>query len=450
MRASEFLYESRGVTARDPGETYINVNDPSDVLTIIDVNVLPKDQPEYESVDELQKALESAIPSNVTVINDNNPNSSTRAAIVATVKDAQGNIQYHVRYIRSVPPTGVHTLWKTIRGYKYSRGYETESLPIKPSDIITDESFRGIDQLSRDIVAGVKKQTNDEQLIQVITEAIKAARSGRTGPIKNAAPYFNVLQKYSGEYLGPIAVISGSFTGGDTKEILNTFGVSSLSGSKVMFPQDIAQKLIDSVIKTPTGIQIQVSSKISQGGGAASSLAGVAEQLSTDIIQRYPAASKIIKILGEKDQINGPLQVAVMLNVITADDLKIIADMDRSSQNIQDLKSNNLIELTKNQAIKLKTPKQKNNYRVFFHVMNAIVNAITLRLNQNDEFTSAIKEALNNNQYVQIITKGKLSSNDVFLDYYTKFPAVFEGKPQLFNKTYASTGIKGRLGFKLK
>jgi hypothetical protein len=36
------------------------------------------------------------------------------------------------------------------------------------------------------------------------------------------------------------------------------------------------------------------------------------------------------------------------------------------------------------------------------------------------------------------------------MDYYTKYPAVFEGAPKLVNKGYAATMAKDRLGFKLK
>ena len=57
---------------------------------------------------------------------------------------------------------------------------------------------------------------------------------------------------------------------------------------------------------------------------------------------------------------------------------------------------------------------------------------------------------LNNNQYVQLVTKGKQTGEDVSLTYFTKFPAVFKGSAQLVNKNYFATGQKGRIGFKLK
>jgi hypothetical protein len=444
------LVESRGVTARSAGDTYVNPSNPNDVLTISDITVIPSDKPAYNSAQELDQAIAAMIPNNSKTVNDNAKTSATRAAIIATVTNAQNQTEYHVRYIQSIPPQGVHSLWKTIKGYNYSKGMERESLPIKPADILTDENYRNASELATAIVTGVKRNTNDQQLISAVEQSVKMAQAGNPGPIKNAAPYFNVLQKYAGEYLGPLGLISGGFTGGDTVKMMQQLEINTLAGSRVKFPQDKAQKLIDSVIQTAGGIEIQVSSKISTGGGAASSLSGVAEQIDNNLQQRYPVATSIIKAFAEKDQVNGPLSVALQLGIIDQQDLQALASVGKASKNIDDLATENLKSLARNQGTKLDTAEKQASYRVFFHVMTAIVNRVVETLNRDQTFVSAMQDALNNNQYVQILTKGRVAGNDVFLDYYTKFPAVFKGKPQLYNKTYMSTGIKGRLGFKLK
>jgi len=49
-----------------------------------------------------------------------------------------------------------------------------------------------------------------------------------------------------------------------------------------------------------------------------------------------------------------------------------------------------------------------------------------------------------------LVTKANQQGEAVSMQYYTKFPAVFKGAPQLVNKTYFATGQKGRIGFKLK
>jgi hypothetical protein len=453
MRAEDIIYESRGVTARQPGEQYVNDADPSDVLTIQEINVIPDNADGYESLEDLEAALDASIPDPKKRIDDNAKNSGMRAAVIATVTDSQGQPQYWVRYLQKIPAGGVHTLWKTLRGYKFSKGAKEESLPIKPSDLITDENYRNTDQLAAEVVSNMSKQlagTGHEKLEAIMVEAVKQARSGTSNYIPDAMEYTGVLQKYGGEYLGPLAIIDAtSSVTGNTSEMLQHFGLSSLAGSTVMFPQDKAMELIDSIIQTPDGQRIQISSKISKAGGAASSLSGVAKQITAEHREKYPTGTKIIELLGTESAVNGPLKVARMFNIIDQADVQAMANLDRASQNIQDLETQRLRQMTAAQGVQAGT-LERPDYRVFFHALTAVAVAMVEAVNQNEEFKAAMMAALNNNQYVQLLTKGSKQGNDLALSYYTKFPAVFDGAPQLVNKVYFATGQKGRIGFKLK
>lgn len=452
MRANEIIHESRGVTARQPGETYTSVIDPNDVLTMQELTVMPADSSAYGSVDELMQAIDAFIPANATRVDDNKFNSGTQAALVATLTDANNNPQYWVRYIKAVPPQGIHTMWQTLRGYKFTAGAEKESMAIKPADLITDASYRSTDQLANEIMTGVNSLVNgtdNQELATVMATAIKLARSGQVAPIQSAGKYFNVLQKYGGEYLGPLAIIDGGFTNGDTQKMLQAFGLQSLKGSKVSFPQDKAMELIDSIILTPDNQEIQVSSKISTAGGAASSLSGIVKQLPEEAAARFPRGVEIMQRLGNESAIDGPLYVARMFKIIDDADITALKNLDKSSKNVADLGTDRLRQLTQAQGIRAGS-EQRPDYRVFFHSMAAIINAIMPLVNADEEFKGAMMAALNNNNYVQIVTKGKQQGDTASLDYYTKFPAVFNGAPQLDNKTYFATGQKGRIGFKLK
>ena len=446
MRAEQFLYESRGVTARQPGETYVSDIDPEDVLTIQSITVLPSEGDGYESSEEMQNAVSQHIGKE-TRIDDNNFNSGTRAAVIATVTDKNNQIQHHVRYLKAIPPTGVHTLWKTIKGYKFGKGAKEESVPVKPSDIIKDENFRDARQLSQEIINNTK---NLDSLGEVMKLAVEHALAGNSTPIPNAGQYFNVLQKYSGEYLGPIALMSKPNTvTGDTASMMQSFNISDFNGASVMFPQDTAMELIDSVIKLKDGRDIQISSKISTAGGAASSLSGIFKQMTDEIKQQYPAGSKVIEALATKSAVNGPLQVAFDLNIIDQADIQALKNMDKASQNIEDLGTERLINMTKAQGVQAGT-LERPDYRAFYHALTAVMNAVIPEVNASDDFKNAMLAVLNNNQYVQLVTKGKQTGDDVSLTYFTKFPAVFKGSAQLVNKTYFATGQKGRIGFKLK
>ncbi len=282
--------------------------------------------------------------------------------------------------------------------------------------------------------------------------AVAQARMGQTQDIPGAGKYFNVLQKYAGEYLGPIALTStvgGASVGGDTGKLFAAFEVNNFLGAKIMFPQNVSQELIDSYIQLADGRQVQISSKISTSGGAASSLSGVYKQMTPDIEAKYPTGSFIIKTLATESAINGPLKVARNLQLINQQDIVALNDLNKRSQSIRDLGTERLQRLTTDQGVQSGT-LQRQDYRVFWHAMTAIVNQMVPIVNSMDEFKSAMLAVLNNNQYVQLVTQGKQTNDAVTLSYFTKFPAVFAGDSQLVNKTYFATGQKGRIGFKLK
>ncbi len=446
MRAFELL-ESRGVTARNPGETYVSNTDPSDVLTIQDITVLPTEGDAYEDMNAMMDAVEQAIPDTNTRIDDNNPNSGTRAAILATVSDKDGKGQTHVRYIRAIPPQGVHTMWKTLNGYKFSKGAEQESVPIKPSDLVPDENYRSAEQLAQQIKQGTRDLG---ELGEVMEMAVDQAMAGTQQPIPGANKYYNVLQKYGGEYLGPIALMNrpNSVTG-DTAEMMRQFGLNNFAGSRVMFPQDTAMELIDSIIMTQDGRSIQISSKISTSGGAASSLSGIYKQMTPEIEQQFPQGAEIIKLLATESSVNGPLKVANMFGIIDPGDIQAMANLDKRTQNIGDLQSERLQQMTQAQGVAAGT-QDRPDYRVFWHTLTAVMNAVIPVVNSNEQFINAMLEVLNNNEYVQLVTKANQQGEAVSMQYFTKFPAVFKGSPQLVNKTYFATGQKGRIGFKLK
>jgi len=446
MRAEQFIYESRGVTARAPGETYVSDIDPNDILTIQSITVLPSEGDGYESTEEMLDAVGQYIGKDLRV-DDNNTNSGTKAAAIATVTNSKNNTEHHVRYLKAIPATGVHGLWKTIKGYKFGKGAKEESVPVKPSDLIKDENYRDAGQLSQEIISNT---SHLEGLGEVMKTAIEHAMSGSSQAIPNAGQYFNVLQKYSGEYLGPIALMNKPNTvTGDTASMMQTFGISNFSGAKVSFPQDTAMELIDSVIQLPDGRDIQISSKISTSGGAASSLSGVYKNTNAEIKQRFPAGSKIIETLATKSAVSGPLQVAFDLKLIDQADVQALTNMDKASKNLQDLGTERLMNMTKAQGVASGT-LERPDYRVFYHALTAVMNAVIPVVNASEDFKNAMLAVLNNNQYVQLVTKGKQTGEDVSLTYFTKFPAVFKGSAQLVNKNYFATGQKGRIGFKLK
>jgi hypothetical protein len=458
MRAKEFLSESRGVTARDPGQTYVSDTNPADVLTIQSIDIItPPGLMQFETPEAMLAAVDAAIPQGGKKINDNNPAmgegpSASRAAIIATVTTANNTPQYWVRYIRAVPPQGVHTMWQTLRGYKFSQGSKEESIPIKPTDIIKDETPRSPQALAKAVNAGIAQQVNGtpyQNLAPIMNQAVNLALSGTVAPIKGGAEYARVVGKYGGEYLGPIAVVAGGVTKGDITKMLKAFKLTTLAGTTIRFPQDAGEELIDSIFTLPNGSELNVSTKIHKGGGAASSLSGVAKQLNDNIRKKYPVGSMIIDNLGTMSAVDGPLFVAQALGILDEQDVNDILAISKSERNIESITNPKVLKMVKAQGYQ-KDAEKNPAYRVLWHTLTAVVNQVIGRVNVMPEFHNAMMAALNNNNYLQLVTDVRNSGKtDITIDYYGKFPAVFQGRPEIRNKAYFVTGQKGRLGFKL-
>jgi hypothetical protein len=531
MRYQEFklLTESRGLTARTPGEVYVNRQNPDHTLILKSVTVLPSKEEShaaspltlsdgyintlklkygekksltaveikklrtdlskltskmldivsnanipnvsdlakqlssnvsttlsYSSNEQLMQVIEKIVGSNYH--EDNKPTKASTAAIIAQFEDDQGNEHNWVRFLNKIPPQGVHGTWASqstslfLKQYQYSKSAKQESVPIKPADLIKDEKARDAQTLASEIKQNLQKTlggTEHEQLINTISAAIDQALAGTTEPIPSPGSYDNVIAKYGGEYLGPIAVLGGGVTKGDINKMMEVLNIDTLVGGRVVFPQNKSEELIDSIFILPNGTQLEVSTKMHQGSGAASSLSGVAKQLNEEIIQQYPRGSEVVRLLGTKSAMDGPLLVAKMYNIIDQEDINALAAVSKASRNIDDIKSKRLRELTTAQGI-AKGSQTDPSYRVRWHAITAVVNAMMPIVNNDQEFKDVCLAALNNNNYLQLITDLRKSGDSITIDYYGKFPAVYKGSPKLENKTYFSTGQKGRIGFKLK
>ena len=392
MRFKELniIFEARGLTARQPGETYVNRQNSDDVLTLENIEVfVPEGTDGFGTNAELMSALKEKLGNNYNA--DNKPTQASTAAIIAKFKNTDNQEQIWVRFINKVPPAGVHGTWSTpttslfLKQYQYGKSSKEESVPIKPADIILDDTPRTSVELAREVKNNVSKTlsgTKEEVLVNPIHDAVDQALSGTTNPIQMPKEFVTVVAKYAGEYLGPISVASGKNTNGDIKKMLDVLNVPTLAGTRVVFPRSKSEELIDSIFILPNGTRLGVSTKMKQGSGAASSLSGVAKLLNEEIEQKYPTGSQIIKLLGRESAIDGPLQVAKMYDIIDDNDIVAFKKLNKNSRNILDLQSSRLQNLTKKQNTK---DVNDPSYRVFFHTLTAITNEMVMRVNKNTE-----------------------------------------------------------------
>lgn len=465
MRALELLLseqqvdESRGISARQPGDVYVNPSNLDDTITIIEIKfVRPENDYAFDSYQELEGALDQVIPQDGKRINDNAPNSSSKAAIVAEVETPSGERQFWVRYMKDL--MSFHGKWLTFKGYKYQKAIETESLPIKPSDLVLDEEPRTVDQLLDSIDKNLRKNLAGspfEHMAVLIDQVLENA-TGANEPITfEKRSQAGIIAKYAGEYAGVIALLSDNIQNMSLSDIEAHYNIENIDKSKIVFPQDTAGMLIDSYLITPDSYQISVSSKMYKDGGAASSLLGIYKIMPDGIAKQYPKGATIVKDLAAMPAFSndprkagtlGPIVLANQMKIISMEDIEEIENLDRNEQNPGALQSPRLKSIISNQGINPET-MGRSDYSVYNHLVAAIVNLMVSRVNNEPEFVDVINATLRENSYIQILTKVGLNGNNVTFTYYTKLPDN-NNKPFVYNKNYFATGNKGRIGFKLQ
>jgi hypothetical protein len=438
--------ESRGVTARVAGERYVNDKDPNDFRTIDIIN--PPDAPAYKTAEELQAIIKKTLPKNAIIVHDNKQGSDMRAAIIAKVATPDNNVEYWIRYIKAVPPTGVHSLWQTLRGYSYDNPRSaSEKIKLKPSDLIKDDSPKTLDELVEEITASITAM-GDEELLDAMSQAVSQASHGKDIVIKNGVKYAVAISKYAGEYLGAMVLMSGKLIEGDIKKAMSALDIKTLKGSKITFPQARLQELYDSTLTTKDGKTLQISTKMHKTGSG-SSLSGVVKQLNDDIESRYPKGAKVLRMLGgESSGAEGVLRAAVAYKILGAADVQEIKSMNLGSKDPNIIVSLRLKELLAGQKVTSGANKRPG-YTIRRHLMAAIANKTIAVINKDDQVLTALMLALNNNNYLQVVTVTTISGNDVNMKFYTKYPTEFTGKPQLQNAAFWSTGEQGRIAFSL-
>lgn len=463
MRFKDFkITESSGVTNRNPGEIYISDENPDNHLVLVQVYLLPADDPAYATHEEMIAAVKDSVPTGEELIEENKPKSNQKAAILAHWSDHEGVDQYRVKYVQNFD-TGPHNKYIRPNGYKYAKSAQQESVPIKPADLI-DPSPRPVAQLGPEIKKSLDTNlagTEYNDIIPVLTTAVELAERGQVSPIEDSAKYANVIAKYAGEYLGVIGIIQGGIRKGDFDKAMEFLGNPNLSNALVSFPDDKAGELIDSELQLPGGETIGISTKMKKGGGKASSLSGVYALMTDEIRQQHPESAEYLELLATApattkniSQVEslGIMRVASKLGILSEADFDAIKNLSSGSRDIEELQgNNNIYKITKQQGV---DPKSYNSpaYRVMFHCWAAVANEVIKEMNgpKYKDFRDLIKSCLANNNYIQFLTDVRKSGDKISLDYTSKFPAVFDGEPKLFNANYYATGQKGRLGFKLK
>ena len=462
MRFREFksvLLESRGLGARKSGEEFVSTGNPEDKIYVDSVAFYPSDAEAFPTYEEMLAAVDQvkdSLPGVVFNLAGTFKNSD-RAFGVAIFDRPGGNKIGFIKPYKSVKLDPTQNGWDNqtgIPGYKYNSktAVKTQS-GLTPQDILTNSN----DLAPQDIVAQIAAKLGNDNPLTMLANSLA---QGQKLPISIPAPEgqsFTAFRDYFCELLQPIALHNGQYTG-NAGEAANVFlGQDGFAGTTINFGTDKTEGLSDSILVSPEGRKIKVSSKGAKGAAAsAKNLADAARELeqSDSKLLKNKKVAEVVQLVEEivsAGQAGAPLVLGMKYGVIDQEDANLInswrkmAPIDLASVDQMEM-SEKLKNLILNRSTN--TPENTN---LFFHALAAVAHVAAKHVNEKTDFSNVASTILNNGALVQVYTTASERQGQWTLQ---GFKTVWPSKSVtgvLFSagKTYYSTGIKGNFTFKI-
>lgn len=453
----DFVFESRGLGARRPGEEFVSNSNPEDKIYVDRVTFFPIGKTEYSSYEEMVEELRSLVTSykgDINLIKKFMP--SDRAFGIAEFVRADGQQKLAwVKPYTTIKLDPTQNDWNNqtgIPGYRYnSRAAAKTQAGLTPQDILTEQS----NLTKQDIVNQIAAKFGTTSSL---TKLAQAVASGQKFPITLDAPAdvgFTAFRDYFCELLHPIALQTGQYKGNAGDAAARFLGKGGFATCSINFGADKTEGLSDSILIGPDGRKIKVSSKGAQGAEAsARNLLDSIDELKNSNPQLAKKHEKIVRLIDKVvkgGQAGAPLLLGEDYNIIDSDDAaKIKSFKNMAPINLDNLKSLNLsARLSK--LIKERSTKNTESVNLYFHSMAAVAHKVAEHINDSTNFSEAASEILNNAALVQVYTSATESGNKWTLTQFdTKWPSnTTTGVKFSASKTYYSTDIKGNFTFKI-
>jgi hypothetical protein len=441
--------EARGLSARKPGEVYSRGEGNDNQITFQDLTFYPE-VGSFTSTEEMMTAFDAVQKQAGHPIEMINQPGANRAFAVAAFDTAVGT-RYLAKFAKEIKPVRAqNTFFQTkdipggfsqtdARGSKEKVGY-------KPSDVLTDFKSQTPASILAQIEAKFGSNSTEYQAAVIITSAESFPVAVPAGNMDFAG-----FRDYFCEMLQPIILINGQPVKGNAAEAAATFmGKNGFSGSVVSFNEGATGGLYDSLLVSPNGKQIKLSSKGAKGAMASSvNLLRSAQELEQaglgKIVKQYPEVISILETIDKGDHNSGPLNLAVELGMIKQDEIEQVMslkkyagakdfDIDRTAV------SNNLKKIYKD-----RTAEDPSKIIPLNHMVSSIAYKVCNEINTKTNFSDAAADILNNSAFVQMYTDAKKGKDEFIIQGFTTvWPSkLFTDVTLEAQKSYSSTASSG-------
>ena len=445
------IAESRGLSARDPGEVYSRGDTADDKIEFQSLTFYPKvgSYATPEATMAAFKKVEQQSGHPIEVINQ--PNAGLRAFGIAAFDTAVGT-RYLAKFTKEIKPVRTqNTFFQTkdipgefsqtdARGSKEKVGY-------KPSDVLTN--FKS--QTPKSILAQIGAKFGAQSAEYRAAETIM---NSPTFPVAvdGGSMDFAGFRDYFCEMLQPAVLINGGKVTGNAGQAAALFmGQNGFSDCVVSFDNNVSGELYDSLLISPEGKQIKLSSKGAKGAMASSvNLLKAVQELEaagmTTFAKKYAETIDILKVIHNGNHNSGPLNLAVQFGIISEAEIPQVMSLAQYAGvkkfNIDDVKiSKNLKTLYKD-----RTADDPSKVVPLNHLVSSIAYKVCNEINIKTNFSEAAADILNNSAFVQMYTEATKSKDGQFIiqGFRTVWPSkLFTNVTLEAQKSYSSTSSSG-------
>jgi hypothetical protein len=445
---NNIVTESTGLANRKPGTLFTNPE--GDQLIFQGLNFYPNSGA-FGSSEELAAAVDRLSTQLSRPIEWTNALGKNLGFGIATFTDPQGNTYYLGRYFQKINPNRLQNNFPNTlpAGFKLqNKAAKKEASGYKPTEVLTQLENLTPDDIFQQVVSKFGPGSDEVVAMQAFMDS-----PGRTEfPIGKMN--FTAFTNYFCEILQPMSLVLGKKIKGNAQDAERKFlGGSSYGECTISFNSGKNDGLFDSSVVSPSGQSIGISTKAKNGAKAsAKNLDDKIQEMIGDpdgekILNKFKKEVDILEMIVDGGYINGPLNLAVMYKIISAEE----------AQQVRDLRGLSPREIEGRLSAKLKKMYSSRNTTdaskmiPFFHMLAAVAFEVADYINENTNFGPAAAAILNYGAFMQCYTNANQRGSNIVLDEF-QFQYPSEAVTDVLlsaDKTYYSTGNKGNFTFKI-
>jgi len=452
---SKILGESKGFFGREAGDKFTHQDGRE--YSIVQVVAFPDaQQGAFETPQErdemIAKFQEEHGGAEIEWVNA--PRNNMLAFGIAQLDDADGNHVFWGKYMQrtAFDMMGAWANKQTPPGWALqTKGAQKNAAGYDPQHLIrTENRFNGIDAIINTVT-----QNADDQVKEVFKEALQNLAQGR-GEVVFPAMYEQqaAIRDYFGEIMQPVALMGGVIKGQAEDARQQLADGAEWRDCEVMWPMSMNAALCDSFMIAPNGAQIGISSKGGQGAAASAKnlhdAVKKAQKNGNDIVNEGGVAefaAKLVTVIAENNQYQGPIEVGKMLGIDGIDDeldAEIKRYIEEGKSDLEGL-SPNAQKIAEPFAFKLET----KGFNTGYALLSAVSKTCAKVVNAEDTFSKGAIALLNQSDIIQLYTKmGKKGDDAVLGEFKAVYPPTFSGKVLLEGgKNYYSSRVGGKMAF---